>query len=431
MTGIDSDKRIRVAYVFQNIGINFSAPYAAQLHILNTLRGLQERGHDAYLLALQPQRRVLFTNDLDAIVENRITGKHYGRAGMSDNKFFRFFESGIRKIQEKLHIPYLAFFDNYRMMSAITSNLRGYELIHERYNKHTIGGMLASRKLNIPYVLEVNSDPIAESKFRGISLPKIYQLLFAWEIRMLAKNASKIISVSSQLKTFLSTNWNVDPKKIAILANAADIKIFGKKYDRDEIRRRLGLRDDPVILFVGGFYAWHDLNLLLDSFTRILDKFPSAKLVLVGQGDTKSLIEKKIIAQHLERAVIMTGNIDHDRVPEMLSIADITVAPFTEFFPGQGGSPLKLFEYMAAGKAIVCTRTGQVAEIIDNGNDGLLVEPGDVIGFAQALDLLLSDPNLRAQLGQNAAHKAGEEYTQGHYAKRLEEIYLEVLDRNA
>jgi glycosyltransferase involved in cell wall biosynthesis len=423
-------RKLDIAYLFQNPTIAFSEPSAPQLHILHTLCGLEQRGHRVSLLALQPRRRVLFTGDLSAVATGHLSECHYGIAGTCDGLLFKSVESAIRRIQTELHLPYIALFDNYRMMSATLSNLRGYDLIHERYNKHTLGGMLASRRLGIPYVLEVNADPIAESEFRGKPLSRFDKFLFAWEIGVLATKASKIISVSSQLKMFLSEHWHVDPAHIAVLPNAADIDVFGRKYDRDGIRRKFGLLGDLIIMFVGGFYPWHDLNLLLDSFARILAKFPNAKLVLIGEGETKPDIEHKIFDDHLENSVILTGRIDHKKIPEMLSIADIAVAPNVAFNPGHGGSPLKLFEYMAAGKPIVCTRTGQIADIVSQGKDGLLVEPGDVTGFTQALELLISDADLRESLGRNASRKAGEEYTQSHYAQRLEEIYWDVLDRN-
>ena len=188
----------------------------------------------------------------------------------------------------------------------------------------------------------------------------------------------------------------------------------------------MGLTDEPVVMFVGGFYLWHDLILLLESFSRVVHEIPNAKLILIGDGKTRSTIEQKTVDSRLEQAVIMTGTVDHNRIPEMLAIADVVVAPFVSFFSGQGGSALKLFEYMAAGKAIVATRTGQVAEIIRNDHNGLLVEAGDVNGFANAIVTLLEQPMQRNRLGRNARREAVEHHSWEQYAKRLEEIYMRV-----
>ena len=94
---------------------------------------------------------------------------------------------------------------------------------------------------------------------------------------------------------------------------------------------------------------------------------------------------------------------------------------------GGTGTPLKLFEYMAAGKAIVATALNQAAEVIQAGHNGLLVEAGDVNGFAEAMLALLNDPVERGRLGQNARRHAVEQHSWEQYTKRLEGIYLDVL----
>jgi glycosyltransferase involved in cell wall biosynthesis len=125
----------------------------------------------------------------------------------------------------------------------------------------------------------------------------------------------------------------------------------------------------------------------------------------------------------------MTGAIAHAKVPEILSIADIAVVPSSPVPASRGGTgtPLKLFEYMAAGKPIVATDLNQAAEVIRDGHTGLLVEAGNVNRFAGAILTLLNDPVRRVRLGQNARQQAIELYSWEEYTRRLEEIYLTVL----
>jgi glycosyltransferase involved in cell wall biosynthesis len=113
----------------------------------------------------------------------------------------------------------------------------------------------------------------------------------------------------------------------------------------------------------------------------------------------------------------------------MVSIAEVAVVPAAPVPASRGGTgtPLKLFEYMAAGKAIVATALNQAAEVIQNGYNGLLVEAGDVNGFAQAMLALLDDSVMRSRLGQNARQCALEQYSWDQYTRRLEEIYLSVI----
>jgi glycosyltransferase involved in cell wall biosynthesis len=182
-------------------------------------------------------------------------------------------------------------------------------------------------------------------------------------------------------------------------------------------------------MWVGGFYPWHDLDLLLESFAQVLQKRPDARLLLVGDGQTRPAVTQKVQKNGLKDVVIMTGAIAHSGVPAMVSIADVAVVPSVPVSAGRGGTgtPLKLFEYMAAGKAIVATALNHAAAVIQDDHNGLLVEAGDVNGFAGAMLALLGDPGERSRLGQNARRYAVEHHSWEQYTRQLEATYRDVL----
>jgi glycosyltransferase involved in cell wall biosynthesis len=126
----------------------------------------------------------------------------------------------------------------------------------------------------------------------------------------------------------------------------------------------------------------------------------------------------------------MTGEITHAEVPAMLSIADLAVVPSAPVAASRGGTgtPLKLFEYMAAGKAIVATAVNQAAEVIEDGRTGRLVPARDVHRFAKTILTLLNDPVERVRLGENARQQAIKLYSWEEYTRRLESIYHNVLE---
>jgi glycosyltransferase involved in cell wall biosynthesis len=150
---------------------------------------------------------------------------------------------------------------------------------------------------------------------------------------------------------------------------------------------------------------------------------------MVGDGPTRSSVEDMITRAGLRNAVIMTGKIAHSQVPDMLSIADVAVVPSASVTASLGGTgtPLKLFEYMAAGKAIVATALNEAVEVIQDGHNGVLVNAGDVNQFAAATLGLIEDPDERRRLGQNAREQAVKQYSWEHYTRKLEEIYLNVV----
>ncbi len=420
--------RLNIAHLYQESGIRFCEPHAAQLHIYHTIHGLQRAGHQVTLLALQG-RQVLCTQDLQVFKSDKLLASHYAQLGLSGTALFKRFESSVRRLQSELHLPYLALFDSYRLGEAGYKNLKGFDLIHERFNLLASGGAWASRKLGIPFVLEVNADLLEQRKFKGIPERGLRRLFAVWATRVCFNAAAKIICISAGLKDHLSSKWNIEESKLTVLPCAADVEAFGSKHNSELVRRGLGLTSEPVVIWVGGFYPWHDLDLLLESFTQVLPRHPNAKLVLVGDGQTRPSVARKVLQNGLRQAVIMTGAIAHTRVPEMLSMADVAVVPSAPVSASGGGTgtPLKLFEYMAAGKAIVATALNQAAEVIQDGQNGLLVEAGDVNGFAEAMLTLLNDSVERGRLGQNARRQAVEQYSWERYTQRLEEVYRNVL----
>jgi glycosyltransferase involved in cell wall biosynthesis len=420
--------RLHIAHSYQEAGIKMHEPQAAQIHIYHTMRGLQRAGHKVSLLALQG-RQVLFTPDLQVFKNDERTASQYGQLGVSKTVPFKLFESGIRRLQSELQLPYLALFDSYRMAEAAAINLKGYDLIHERFNLLALGGAWASKKLGIPFVLEVNADLLEQRRFKGIQERGLRRLFAIWATQKCFSTAAQIICISPRLKEHLKTKWNVEESKLNILPIAADVKSVKPNHNSETIRKNLGLTTEPVVMWVGGFYPWHDMSLLLESFALILRQRPDARLVLVGDGQTRPSVAETVTKAGMGHAVIMTGKIAHSQVPEMLSIADVAVVPSAPLTAGLGGTgtPLKLFEYMAAGKAVVATALNEAAEVIRDGQDGLLVQPGDVNKFAEATLKLINDPKERRRLGQNARARAVKQYSWENYTKQLEEIYFKIV----
>jgi glycosyltransferase involved in cell wall biosynthesis len=154
---------------------------------------------------------------------------------------------------------------------------------------------------------------------------------------------------------------------------------------------------------------------------------PQARLLLVGDGPHRAALDAKIEACGVGQSTIITGLIPQAHVPAMLSVADVTVLPYPQLPQDLWFSPLKLYEYMAAGKAIVGSRSGQIAEVLENGRTGLLVEPGNVPELTAAITALLKDPAKRQAFGQAAHQRVVEQHSWEKYIRRLETIYDQAL----
>ena len=129
----------------------------------------------------------------------------------------------------------------------------------------------------------------------------------------------------------------------------------------------------------------------------------------------------------IEPAVHFTGLVAHAAVPDLLAAADIAVVPYPSMPTELWLSPLKLFEYMAAGKAIVASAVGQLTDVIHEGHNGLLVAPGASQAMATALQRLLADPALCRRLGEQARLDAIRNHSWAHYLTCLESVFTAVL----
>jgi glycosyltransferase involved in cell wall biosynthesis len=415
-------KPLRIAYAIQNVGgIDFSQDVGDTVPVKYTLAGLKQAGHQVVCLKLNG-RSVLRFEDVSNLDQFRDVP-----AGLSGKEPFRLLESGARRLQRELRLPYFAFFDLYRFYEACMRLLPGFTLCHEHNGLFCAGAALACRRLGLPYVLTFSSDPLFERSVVGKPLRGLHYLVAAWEARFTYRLARKIICVSEPARRHLIQTWKVDEEKVVVMANGVDNELFKPGHDVLTARKALGFDDDPVIGFVGGFQPWHGLDLLIESFAIVLKEFPKARLLLIGDGRARPLVDRKIAEMGVESRVIITGLVPKDRVPVLLATADVAVLPYPILPKELWFSPLKLYEYMAAGKAIVASRAGQIAEVIEHGYNGLLVEPGNVLELSIAIMRLLRNQDERDRLGRNARNEAVERHSWDQYIQCLEEIYLSVL----
>ena len=170
--------------------------------------------------------------------------------------------------------------------------------------------------------------------------------------------------------------------------------------------------------FVGSFKPWHGLGHLIKAAARVADRGIPVRLELMGEGPERVRLEEQVRALGLAAHVRFLGAHPHEQVPAFLQSLDIAVAPAPsseDFY----FSPLKLFEYAAAGRAIIAPAAGQVPEWFEHGVDAWLVPPGDASALADAIERLGEDPSLRSRLGASARARAAREFDWSRVADRI------------
>ncbi len=280
------------------------------------------------------------------------------------------------------------------------------------YQRHALGafaGVALARRFGVPLVLEYNGPEVWVAQHWGSGLKELH-LFKACEDTVL-RRASLIVTVSDVLTRDLATR-GIEAHRLVTIPNGVDLDLFRPDRDVSALRTRLGLDQKTVIGFIGTFGPWHGAEVLVEAFARMLaevpDLRPSTRLLLVGDGVRMAAVRALIERLGLTRIVITSGLVPQTAGPDHIALFDIAVAPTvpnpdgTAFF----GSPTKLFEYMAAGRAIVASDLGQVGEVLSNEGTGLLVPGGDAGALARALTRLVRDPDLRRRLGAAARSEA-------------------------
>lgn len=238
--------------------------------------------------------------------------------------------------------------------------------------------------------------------------PPLWRWLFDRQERWLARHADAVTVVSRTLQTQV---WGlgVDPARVIYLPNGPDARLRDQAQISDEqkqeVRRRLGVGDAPLALYLGHIPHGTDLDLALEALARLRDRLPEARLVIAGLGDGVPHLQALAQALGLADRVIFPGWIEHDQAPLYVAAADAIVAPYRDTLINRSKCAAKVVSAMALGKAVITSRLGENLEYIEQGRSGVLTGPGDADDLAQALLQVLTDRAWAAEMGQEARQR--------------------------
>ena len=280
-------------------------------------------------------------------------------------------------------------------MLAVAVLRRRPDVLYERYALYTVCGRWVARLFGLPFILEVNAPLSAElSRHGGLA----FQSLARWVETRLLSRATRTVVVS-QAMADLFVRQGVPRGKLVVMPNGVDATRFNPAIDGRALRRKLGLDGACVVGFVGWIRPWHGVEQLIDAVAELLPRCPALRLLLVGGGPALPGLEAQVQRLGLVGKVLFTGPLPATEVPAYIAATDVVVQPDVTDY----ASPIKLFEYLAVGRAVLAPAKPNILEIVTDGVTALTFAPGDRAAMTAALLLLHDDPALRARLGAAGA----------------------------
>jgi glycosyltransferase involved in cell wall biosynthesis len=387
---------MRIAYLCTDLGVPVYGNKGASIHVRELSRAVQALGHEVLIVCgrLGGPPPAGFDVPLLEIPEIQLRAPA---------------ERAVRAAAYASSLP-----------ARALPRLREFapDVLYERYSLNGTAGLTLAHELEIPHILEVNAPLVEEEQaHRGLTYADSARTLE----REILRRADRIAAVSRELQRWL-VDLGVEESRISVVPNAVDPERFAVAPEaRAVVRRRLGANGTPIVAFVGTLRPWHDPAILVRALGLLRARGDEARLLIVGDGPERRRVEQLASEERVSSLLTFTGSVPHDEVPEYLAAADVAVA---SYHPDTGRyfSPLKLFEYQAAGLPVVAAELGEIPHCVRGGETGFLYPPGDAEALADALATLIEDRERGAELGRRGREHVVRHHTWEANARAVAEL---------
>ncbi len=360
---------MRIAYICADLGIPVFGRKGCSIHVQEVVRALLARDARVELFTTRPEGQP--PPGLEACHLHALPGPPPGNAAEREQAALAANAAVLKTLEEA----------------------GPFDMVYERYSLWSTAGIDYARARGIPALLEVNAPLIEEQATHR----QLHDRAGAWRVaaRVFA-GATALLAVSHEVAAYLRGFAGTEGR-VHLVPNGVDPVRFPEPL----APALPGPPGSFTVGFLGTLKPWHGLATLVEAFARLRQVHPESRLLIVGDGPERERLEDDLTHRGLRDAAFLSGGADPTMVPGLLASMDVAVAPYPAlkrfYF-----SPLKVYEYMAAGRAVVASRIGQLAELIEHGRTGLLYPAGDAAALAEALAGLQREPGLRGRLGHAA-----------------------------
>ncbi|MCK0068490.1 glycosyltransferase family 4 protein [Kordiimonas laminariae] len=287
------------------------------------------------------------------------------------------------------------------------------DVLYERHNLFLTAGSKLKRKTGIPYLVEVNAPLMEErSRYNGLHLKGIAAKMEedTWRAADMNFPVSNVLADKLREK-------GVRENQITVMHNGINYEDY-ENIDQNAIRKRYGLEGKTVLGFTGFLREWHKLERVVELISNFSEE-ESPHLLVVGEGPSVATCKELAATLSVSHRVHFTGFVKREDIPEHLAAMDIALQPAVTDY----ASPLKIFEYMYSGLAIIAPDQPNIKEILTDQENALFFTPGNFEQIEALILRLVTDKELRDRIGNNAKTTIPERgYIWQENAARIAEI---------
>lgn len=408
---------MRIAYLCADFGIPIRGHKGASVHVREMVAALAAQGHDVRVFSPNPGQGNDLAAKLNDVGPDGLpnTCSRLARA-VARGRYPRL-DKEVRELAYNLTL--------YRRARAEFYVWRP-DAIYERYSLLNVAGLALARRIGVPHLLEVNA-PLRLERARTTGL--VLDVAASPAERRLFGASDAVLVVSEALRRYVLEHGGRAAHTL-VMPNGVDTRRFCPRARDVTLRARLGLADDAFVVgFAGSLKPWHGVETLLEAFAALHRCEPAARLLIVGDGPRGDVLRGQATRLGIDAQTVFTGKVAHHEMPALLATMDVGVAPYAQV-PDFYFSPLKIYEYMATGLAVVGSDAGEIATLVRDGQTGVICPPEDATALACALMRLARDPGLRGRLGA-AARAAVECHTWDNNARTVVHRADELRTRRA
>lgn len=373
------------------------SPKGASTHILHNLRGLVNGNFNVHLIT---------PNDGVLPPEDTIEGARLTRISQDLSQNF---------LARAVHF-------GKSVLSHLALN-PGYDVVH--YRNIWDGFHITQNKKKFGYktIFEVNGLSSIELKYHypGMDASLLAKIK---EQELATLHLSDAIICPSNVTRDYIASLGLNRKLVTVIPNGVSPSDFPVTP--------LPIRDgrEPVLLYIGTLADWQGLDIVIKALPKILEQQP-VKLRILGRGRSRQrkMLAKQIRKLGLDEYVLVQPAVPHHEIPAVIASADLCVAPLglNDRNVTQGACPIKVLEYMAAGRPLLASNMPIVRELVREDVDGLLFSPNDPDDLARQVNQLLKDMELSKRLAESAAGYVREKFTWHESQKKLLKVYEKLI----